>query len=115
MKSKLGDIERLSHILDAIEFIKRATLDKTESDFQQDFILHTAVIKWIEIIGEACYKLTRGLKSSHPNVDWRNIEGLRHVLVHEYFGIDLQRVWIVVVDYIPTLKEEITIIQKEIK
>ena len=77
--------------------------------------MHTAVVKWIEIIGEACYKITPELKNSRHQIEWRKIEGLRHVLVHEYFGIDLQRVWIVVVDYLTILKDEIIQLQKDIK
>jgi len=115
MKSKLGDFERLGHILDAINFIEKATFGKTESEFHQDFILHTAVVKWIEIVGEACYKVTRGLKSKHPQIEWRKIEGLRHVLVHEYFGIDMQIVWVVVNDYLPTLKREVIKIQNDVQ
>jgi uncharacterized protein with HEPN domain len=115
MRNKIGDIERLGHILDSIDFINKAVDNKNELQFQEDFILHTAVIKWIEIIGEACIKISPILKIQHTQIEWKKIEGLRHVLVHEYFGIDLERVWIVVLDYLPTLKKEITILLKETK
>jgi uncharacterized protein with HEPN domain len=107
MKSNLGDKERLGHIKDAIAFINSALINKTESDFLRDFILHTAIQKWLENIGEASYKLTRSFKSSHPQIAWRNIEGLRHVLVHEYFGIDLPKIWETVQDDLPFLQIEI--------
>ncbi len=51
MKNKLSDKERLMHIIDAINFINKALGNKEEKTFQEDFILHTAVVKWVEIIG----------------------------------------------------------------
>ncbi len=113
MKSKLGDKERLGHIPDSINFIVKALSDKTETDFQNDFILHTAITKWLENIGEASYKLTREFKSNHTVIAWRQIEGLRHILVHEYFGIDLIRIWIVLKNDLPLLKKEIQILYNE--
>jgi uncharacterized protein with HEPN domain len=113
MKGEMGDKERLGHILDAIEFINKAIGTKTETDFQADFILHTAILKWLENIGEACYKLTRGFKSQHLEINWRLIEGLRHILVHEYFGIDLIRIWSVVINDLPALKMNVENLLKE--
>jgi uncharacterized protein with HEPN domain len=111
-KTKPSDKQRLEQILDAIEFIEKATIDADFDKFEADFILHTAVIKWIEIIGEACCHLDRKLKSSHVEIEWRKIEGMRHVLVHEYFGIDIQMVWNVVENFIPQLKKDIENILK---
>ncbi len=69
--------------------------------------MNTAVVKWFEIIGESSTKLTKDFKAENSTVEWAKIEGLRHVLVHEYFGIDLQRVWILYTDFIPELKNNI--------
>jgi uncharacterized protein with HEPN domain len=64
-------------------------------------------------VGEACYHLSSSLKDLHPEVEWKKIEGMRHVLVHEYFGIDIQMVWKVVKNYISTLKTDVEQILKE--
>jgi uncharacterized protein with HEPN domain len=75
--------------------------------------LHTAVIKWIEIIGEASYHVDRDLKQLHAEIEWKKIEGMRHVLVHEYFGVDLQMVWNVVRNFVGKLKIDVENIIKE--
>lgn len=111
-KTRPSDKQRLEHILDAIEFIEKATFGADFEKFENDFVLHTAVVKWIEIIGESCYHIDRKLKSLHPEIEWRKIEGMRHVLVHEYFGIDIQMVWNVVQNFIGKLKADIENILK---
>ena len=93
MRSKIGDKERLNHILESIDFIQIALIGVTQESFETNFILHTAVVKWEEIIGEASAHLTSELKENHTEIDWRRIQGMRHVLVHEYFGIDIVAVW----------------------
>lgn len=114
MKDKIGNKARLLHILDAILYIQKALDDKNEESFFNDFILNTAVVKWFEIIGESSTKLTKEFKIAKSSVEWNKIEGLRHVLVHEYFGIDLQRVWILYTDFIPELKNNIENFLKEL-
>src|SRR4051812_10369762 len=107
MKSRLGDEVRLLHILDAIELIEKALYDKTQADFQQDFILQAATERWVEIIGEASYKISTEFKIKYSDIEWKSIEGLRHVIVHEYFGLDLERIWVVTQMDIPELKWKI--------
>ena len=112
-KTRPSDKQRLEHILDAIELVQRSTTGIGLEQFEADFILHTAVLKWVEIIGESSYYIDRTLKSLHGEVEWRKIEGMRHVLVHEYFGVDIQMVWNVVQNFIPKLKIDIENILKE--
>lgn len=69
MRSKIGDKERLNHILECIDFIQKSLDGITQSTFETNFILHTAVVKWEEIIGEASYHLSRELKNKNSNVD----------------------------------------------
>lgn len=107
MKNKLSDKERLMHIIDAINYINKALSNKEERAFQEDFILHTAVVKWVEIVGEASYKLTRDYKSKHLEIDWRLIEGLRHILVHDYFEVNLETLWQIYKNDLPPLKNKI--------
>jgi len=112
MRSKIGDKERLNHILECIKFIQNYLDGITQAPFETNFILHTAVVKWEEIIGEASYHLSRELKKKNSNVDWRRIEGMRHVLVHEYFGIDIIAVWKVATESLEDLKEKVDAILK---
>ena len=113
MKSKPGNKERLGHILDSINFIEQAMKDVNQEQFDANFILHTAVVKWFEIIGEASYQLTPEYKKVNYKIEWRAIEGLRHILVHEYFGIDLYKLWDLYLNQLSELKTTITKLYKE--
>ena len=107
MKSNLGDKERLGHILDCIAFIEKSTIDVSLEDFIGNYILNAAVSKWIELIGESAYKLTKDFKKENNEVPWHPIETLRHIIVHDYFSLDLDQIWIVVESRIPELKPQI--------
>jgi uncharacterized protein with HEPN domain len=63
-----------------------------------------ASVKQIEIIGEAANHISDETKEKFSEIQWRQITGLRHVLVHEYFGIDSRLIWQIIVDDIPSLK-----------
>lgn len=110
MRNKPGDKERLGHIIDYIEFIQKSLKNVEQEKFNEDFILHTAVLKWVEIIGEASYQISKDYKSRHDEIEWKKIEGMRHVLVHEYFGIDLERVWEVATIYVPDLEVVVNVL-----
>ena len=115
MRSNIANIDRLTHILDAIKKIEIASADVDEDKFLTDFIIHTAVIKWIEIIGEASYKLTKEFKDGHNDVPWKLIEGLRHILVHDYFEVNLETIWHIVQQNIPVLKPQMEQLYNELK
>jgi uncharacterized protein with HEPN domain len=72
-------------------------------------MMRFASIKQIEIIGEAANYITVENKSNFPDLQWRQIVGLRHILVHEYFGIDNNLVWQIIADDLPILKERIQV------
>ncbi|PQJ10434.1 DUF86 domain-containing protein [Flavipsychrobacter stenotrophus] len=93
MKGRLGNKVRIIHILESIEEIQDAVKGHTFDSFQNERILQMAVVKWFEIIGEAANHLTNELKEKHPDIKWRDIIGLRNVLVHEYFIIDYEAIW----------------------
>ncbi|SEW14384.1 HepT-like ribonuclease domain-containing protein [Chitinophaga arvensicola] len=107
MKGKMGDKQRLQHIADAILEIETYTTGKSLADFIENSMMRFASVKQIEIIGEAANLLTPELKELHTDVAWRQIIGLRHILVHEYFGIDAELIWQIVESDIPVLKERI--------
>ncbi len=107
MKSKIGDKQRLLHILDAIVEIENYTANTSIDTFLQNSMMHFASIKQIEIIGEAANYISQETKNKFNEIEWRQITGLRHILVHEYFGVDVNLIWQIIIDDIPALKTKI--------
>ncbi len=97
----------LNDILEAISMIGEYTRGVTKSDFSRDRKCQDAVIRRFEIIGEASKNIPNSFRQKHPGVPWRDMAGLRDVLVHEYFGVDASRVWGVVEDDLPKLRKQI--------
>jgi uncharacterized protein with HEPN domain len=107
MRGKLGDKERLGHILDAIVEIESYTLNVEFKDFLSNSMMRFASIKQIEIIGEAANYITPATKELFSDIEWKQIIGMRHILIHEYFGVDANLVWQVIKDDLPLLKAAI--------
>jgi uncharacterized protein with HEPN domain len=107
MRGKLGDPERLQLILQAIQEIETYTAGATLELFSLNSMMRFATVKQLEIIGEACNFLTPELKDKAPQVEWRKIVGIRHMLVHEYFGISTQLVWQIVQGDLPAFKQQV--------
>ena len=107
MREKIRDKERLKHILDTINIL----LDNRQNDvllqLKDNPIVFHGFVKNVEIIGEAAYMLSKEFKSSHDDVNWRGIEGMRHVLVHGYYRIEPSRLWKVVENEISELEPTI--------
>lgn len=108
-----GDRLYLKHIVDAIEKV-----DSYISVGRQTFITTShwqdAVIRQLEIIGEATKRLSKQLCSRHPDIPWRRIAGLRDVLIHDYMGVDINAVWEITQKEVPVLKRRIETILKEL-
>lgn len=96
----------LAHILECIQKIERYTSDGKDR-FMSDMMVQDAVLRNLEVIGEATKRLDDTYRSAHPQIPWRTVAGLRDVLIHQYEGVDLDRVWNVVMDGLPGLKEAI--------
>jgi uncharacterized protein with HEPN domain len=107
------DRERLRHILDAIERIEKYAA-RGENAFRQDELIQNWMVRHLQVIGEAARALSQTFREQHSEVPWASIIGMRHVLVHDYFGIDLDIVWRVVSTDLPDLKRNIEDILKSL-
>ena len=107
MREVIKDKGRLEHILTAIGNVEEFTNNVNLEDFANNKILFFAVVKNIEIVGEATYMLTKEYKESHQSVPWQVIEKMRHVLVHGYYTISPEKVWETVQEDLPILKSQI--------
>ncbi|MCW7075531.1 MAG: DUF86 domain-containing protein [Candidatus Methanospirare jalkutatii] len=110
---KKDDSIFLKHMLDAINLIEEYLRDKDYDEFKNNRMLQDAVIREIEIIGEATKNLSMAFRNKHPNIPWRQIAGMRDKLIHGYFGVDVDAVWDTVMKDIPSLKEKLQKIIKE--
>ena len=107
MREPRKDRERLEHMKTAIDRILRYTSGKSYEDLVSDDMMYYAVVKNIEIIGEAANMLTQSFQQSHPETPWKMVKGMRNYIVHEYFQIDDIVVWDVVKNNIPDLREQV--------
>ena len=101
------DLAYLQHIRDAITRIEQYTANVDESEFKENILIQDGVIRQIEIIGEAVKRLSSTFRSSHDNIPWQDIARMRDKLIHDYFGVDVDKVWLTVQEDIPPLKKEV--------
>ncbi|WP_420458729.1 DUF86 domain-containing protein [Neolewinella sp.] len=105
--------ERLQHILDAILKIEKYTAGSDLSAFIDNEMMQLAIIKLFEIMGESSYHIDKEFKSQNDHIEWHKIEGMRHILVHDYYRIQPQIIWNAKDLYLPDLKRDIRNLLKE--
>jgi len=107
-------VELLKHILDECDFILTSfPPDSSKKDLVDDETLKRAVVRSLEIIGEATKKIPVDVKLKWSEIEWKNMAGMRDKLIHNYFGINYSIVWDVVLNKIPNLKNQIEKILSE--
>jgi len=99
------DLAYIEHILRSINKIKDFTKNMTRSDFEMNEMAQDAVIRNIEIIGEATKKISNNLKATYFEIPWREMAGMRDKLIHDYMGVDIDVVWKSIEVDIPELFE----------
>lgn len=113
MREEVRDIERLQHILEAANVLSEYVKHHTLEEAQADPVMYFGLVKHVEIIGEAVYKMTLQYRTSHNEVNWDDIERMRHVLVHGYYKIRPNQLWETIAVDIPQLKPTIEQLIKE--
>lgn len=103
----------LEDIAQAIEKINSYTSKLTSGQFSEDSKTIDAVIRNLEIIGEATKKIPENVRSKYPDVDWKKIAGLRDILIHEYFGIDIEIIWDIMKNKLPFFRKQVERLLKD--
>jgi uncharacterized protein with HEPN domain len=108
MNEKERNLFRLGHIRDCINKVEYLSGKLHNYDnFERQWIEQDAIIRNLEIIGEASVNVSDGLKMQYPDVAWKEIRGMRNFVTHQYFGVELIDIWSTVVNDIPNLKKQI--------
>ena len=105
----------LTHILNEIRFLRKISAGRKYDDLLSDEYYSHAVIRAIEVIGEASKNLSPRLKADHPGIAWREIAGMRDTVIHRYFEINWQIVWSVITDDLPVLDPEFSALLKDME
>jgi len=110
--SERTDSDFLSHIREAIQRITSYTETMRSVDFFKDIKTQDAVVRNLEIIGEATKNLSGEIRNGHPEIPWKNLAGMRDRLIHQYFGVNLDIVWDVAKEELPQLLVHISSIEE---
>lgn len=100
----LSNLEILKHISDEVDFVLNSVESKTKDSVIGDGLLNRAIIRSLEIIGEATKKLDDEFKSKYPHIEWKKMAGTRDKLIHDYFGVDYDIVWDIIENKLPDLQ-----------
>ena len=104
----------LHHILDAVARVEQYTQGLDRSDFDANSLVQDGVIRQIIVIGEAVKLLSDELRARYGHIPWQDIAGMRDKLIHRYFGIDLEKVWLTAQDDLPLLKSDVMMILEQL-
>jgi len=97
----------MRHILDATNIIEEYLQGVNEEKFKVTRLLQDGTIRQIEIIGEAVRHISKDLRRAYPKIPWQDVAGMRDKLIHDYFGIDLEKVWDTTQEDLPALKQQV--------
>src|SRR3989344_5518164 len=112
-KTEKDPLVFIKHIRDSIDEIESFTKNVSKEKFMKEKLIQNAVIRSIEVIGEAVKNLPISFRSKYAEIPWNKIAGMRDKITHHYFGVDLETVWKVIKDDLPELKRNIQMILKE--
>ena len=101
------DAAYVQDIVDSCKAIEAYSRGKTVDEFKTDAMLQDAIARRLFIIGEATKSLSEQFKAKLPGLDWKNIARLRDKLGHHYWAIEVEKIWEIVVDFVPALRSEL--------
>ena len=105
----------IMHILESIDAVEKFSKNLNRSKLEKSRLKQSAIIREIEIIGEAVKNLPEHTKRAHPEVEWKSIAATRDKMIHHYFGVDLDIVWDIVKSDLPKLKKKIKLIKASLE
>jgi uncharacterized protein with HEPN domain len=100
----------LGHIVESIELIEEYSEKLTTTTFKKDQAMQDAIVRRLEIIGEAVKNIPTSFKANYPAIPWKQMAGMRDILIHEYFDIDLNLTWQVVKRELPLIKAKLQVL-----
>lgn len=103
----------IGHIVESIELIEAYSEELTTEKFKKSRVLQDAIIRRLEIIGEAVKNLSKSFREKHPGIPWKQMAGMRDILIHEYFDVDLSLTWSVVKVELPSIKDRLQLLLNE--
>ncbi|MBA7620365.1 hypothetical protein ES703_27714 [subsurface metagenome] len=112
MKEK-NDMAFIEHVLDSINAIEKFSKNITKKELISNRLKQSAIIREIEIIGEAVKNISNRTKERHKEVAWKEIIGTRDKIIHHYFGVDMNIIWKILREDLPELKRQMQNIKKE--
>ncbi len=104
MTREVRDAVLIDHMRSCIARIERYLGGEKETFFASDLI-QDAVVRNLQTLAESSQRLSEEWKGQHPDIDWRAISGFRNILVHDYLGLDLKLIWLVIEQDLPALKD----------
>lgn len=110
-----NDTVYLQHIAEAIQRIELYMEGVSYEQFMAAMMIQDAVIRQLEIIGEATKNLSLAVREASPDIPWKDIAGMRDILIHQYFGVDVDAVWDSAIDELPMIKKQIARILLELE
>ncbi len=103
----------LRHIIDAINIVEEYLHGVSENQFNNTRLLQDGVIRQIKIVGEAVRHISIDIRKTYPEIPWQDVAGMRDKLIHDYFGVDIEKVWDTVQEDLPILKQQVGGILKD--
>jgi len=110
--TKKDDLAFIEHILDSINAIEEFSKKMNKEELNSNRLKQSAIVREIEIIGEAIKNISEETRNKHKEVAWKEIAGTRDKMIHHYFGVDLEIIWEIIKKDIPILKKQMLEIKR---